>query len=179
MEISIHNRTSNPYPWENRYLTDEEIEIIEYFQNEDIDGLIYVTDNYISERIGGVGFLPTFSDRVVIGISLYYGFISPNEVHKNTEFSLLELRNLLLFQSKLRSRKYDPIRHVRDKILKLNITIPGDRIILRSEYNVQYIISVNDTFSDYGNQWILIRSLHQLELEPVFSTQHLLVWKIN
>ena len=179
MEITIHNRTSSPYPWENKYLTDEEIEIIEYFQNEEINGLIFVSDSDISQRIGGVGFLPTFSDRVVIGISLYYGFISPNEVHKNTEFSLSELSTFQLFKSNLRSRKYDPIRHIRDEIIKLNITIPEDRIILRSEYNVQYIISVNDLFSHHGNLWILIRSLHQLELEPVFSTQHLLVWKIN
>ncbi|KKK47850.1 hypothetical protein LCGC14_3151020, partial [marine sediment metagenome] len=47
-------------------------------------------------------------------------------------------------------------------------------------YNVQYIITINNTFQSGGiNNWPLIQSLQQSELfEPVFSTSHLLVWKI-
>jgi len=47
-------------------------------------------------------------------------------------------------------------------------------------YNMQYIISINNTFQPGGiNNWPLIQSLQQSDLfEPVFSTQHLLVWKI-
>ena len=47
-------------------------------------------------------------------------------------------------------------------------------------YNVQYIITINSTFKSGGiNNWPLVKSLQLSELfEPVFSTQHLLVWKI-
>ena len=47
-------------------------------------------------------------------------------------------------------------------------------------YNVQYIISINSTFQSGGeNDWLLIQSLQLSDLfEPVFSTRHLLVWKI-
>ncbi|GAH67199.1 unnamed protein product, partial [marine sediment metagenome] len=71
-----------------------------------------------------------------------------------------------------------PLEVLRRKIILLNMTYQEDRDLLRFEYSVQYIISVNDAFSHEGNEWTLIRSLHQSELEPVFSTQHLLVWKI-
>ena len=43
---------SNPTPWDNRYLTDEEIEIIDYFQSEDVDGFIFCTGGkFIFNRI--------------------------------------------------------------------------------------------------------------------------------
>ncbi len=86
VEASRFDNVNSPYPWENRYLTDEEIEIIEYLQNEDIDGVIFVSDPYISQRIGGVGFLPTFCEAVKIGLPLFYDIITPNYVYENTEF---------------------------------------------------------------------------------------------
>ncbi|GAH25611.1 unnamed protein product, partial [marine sediment metagenome] len=88
IETGRFDTINSPYPWENRYLTDEEIEIIEYLQNEDINGLIFVSDPYISQRIGGVGFLPTFCEAVKFGLPLYYDIITPNYVYENTEFSL-------------------------------------------------------------------------------------------
>ena len=167
---------SNPYPWENRYLTDEEIEIIEYFQNEDINGLIFCAAGiYISERIGGIGFLPTFSESTLIGIPLFYGLINPNYVHENTEFSLSELFRFGLFTF----TETDPITELLNSIRALDLREGADFEALVS-YNVQYIISINDTFQSGGiNNWPLIQSLQQSELfEPVFSTLHLLVWKI-
>ena len=61
----------------------------------------------------------------------------------------------------------------------LNMIYQEDRALLRSEYNVQYIISIKNPLLEDGINWTLIQSLQQSELEPVFSTQHLLVWKIN
>jgi len=175
---------SSPYPWENRFLTDEEIEIIEYFQNEEIDGLIFTTDMYLALKISGAGFLPTFHGRSYIGLALMYGLLSPNEVRENTEFSFslpnLFDQNFFWFRPKTATYYWErsPLEVLRRKIIILNMTYQEDRALLRSEYNVQYIISVNDTFSHGGNEWTLIRSLYQSELEPTFSTQHLLVWKI-
>ena len=163
------------------YLTEEEIKVIEFFQYEEIKGLIFVTDIYISERIGGVGFLPTLSYRENSPLSLYYGFISPDEVHENTVFSLFRLFELFsnLFYS-FRFISIDPTTALLSKLIELNATVQRDRDILFFEYNIQYIISVNNTDSNYGNSGFesnLIQSL-QLEFEPVFSTSHLLVWKI-
>ncbi len=88
---------NSPYPWENRYLTEEEQQIINFFQNEDITGFIFTNFPKIAERISGVGFLPIFSDRTAIGIALYYRFITPNVIHKNTRFSLSEFSILRFF----------------------------------------------------------------------------------
>jgi len=167
---------SSPYPWENRYLTNEEIEIIEYFQNEDIDGLIFcAAGRYISARIGGVGFLPAFSEPTVIGIPLFYGLISPNYVHENAKFNFSELFRFDLFTF----NETDPITELLNSIRALDVREGSDFDALVS-YNVQFIITTNDTFQSGGiNNWPLIQSLQQSELfEPVFSTLHLLVWKI-
>jgi len=42
IEVGRADEISSPYPWENRYLNEGEIEKIEYFQNEDIGRLIFV-----------------------------------------------------------------------------------------------------------------------------------------
>ncbi len=178
------SRSSSHYPWENRYLTVEEIEIIDYFQNEDIDGLIFVCDKYISLRIAGLGFLPAFNGRSLIGDNLWYGVISPNEVYEGTEFSFsfsnLFSQQFFTFRPKDAYYLYEshPLEVLNVNIRNLNVTIPEERELLRSNYNVQYIISVNNTYSHYTRDWRLFRSLEQSELQPVFSTQHLLVWKI-
>ena len=164
---------SNPYPWDNRYLTGEEIEIIEYFQNEDVDGLIFCAAGiYISERIAGVGFLPSIFDRVYDGKSIYYGFISPEEVYVNTEFSLSELDRLGLFTF---NRNY-PIRLFRNSITKFNVSVEGDLEALKL-YKVRYIISIKESFTEDEKVYLLIQSLPSI-LSPVFSTEHLLVWKL-
>ena len=130
---------------------------------------------YISERIGGVGFLPTFSGSTPIGTPLFYGLISPNYVHENTEFSLDNYYRYIFFNF----TKTDPIKNVINSIKRLDVREGGDLNVLVS-YNVQYIISIKDIFqADGKTNWPLIQSLQQWELfEPVFSTQHLLVWKI-
>ena len=64
-----------------------------------------------------------------------------------------------------------------NSIINLSVSVKGDLETLRS-YNVQYIISINETFLLGGiNNWPLIKSLPST-LSPVFSTEHLLVWKI-
>ena len=184
IETNRAGLSSSPYPWENRYLTHEEIEIIEFFQNEEIDGLIFITDGFMGQKISGVGFLPTFYSRSSIGLALMYGLVTPNEVHENTEFefSLSSLFDQRFSKFSPKNAIYywetSPLEVLRRKIIILNMTYQEDRALLRSEYNVQYIISINRVFSYEGNQWTLIQSLYKLELEPVFSTQHLLVWKI-
>ena len=164
---------NSPFPWENRYLTEEELEIIAFFRDIKFDGLIFNSGGVSTSRVGGVGFLPVFSDQVYIGMALYYGFISPSEVYENTEFSFSELARLRFFQF----TKLDPIRAVRNEIIKLNMTQLEDRTVLRCEYHVQYIISKKSNNSE--SKWTIIQSLFQSDLEPVFSTQHLLVWKIS
>lgn len=165
---------SNPYPWENSYLTEEEIEIIEFFQNEDVEGLIFCAAGpLIAERIAGFGFLPSFFDRVYDGKNIYYGFVTPEEVYENTEFSLLELDRFRFFIY----NKNNSIRALMNSIINLSVSVKGDLETLRS-YNVQYIISINEIFLLGGiNNWPLIKSLPST-LSPVFSTEHLLVWKI-
>ncbi len=164
---------TSPYPWENRYLTGEEKEIINFFQNEDIFGLIYTNVPLIAPRISGVGFLPIFRDKNLIGAALYYGFISPDEVHENTVFSLSGLSTLSFFTF----NEPHPIRSFRNFIIHLNMSLEGDLNTLRSEYNVQYIITGIGTVLSIGASWTLIKSL-PITFTPVFSTQHLLVWRI-
>ena len=175
VEVSRFDNINSPYPWENRYLTDEEIEIIEYLQNEDIYGLIFVSNRYLSQRIGGVGFLPTFSEPVEIGLPLFYSLISPNYVHENTKFSLDDLLRLTFFNF----TQTDPINELINSIKELDVREGNDFDTLLS-YNIQYIIIIKETFEPGGvNNWPLIISLYQSELyEPVFSTHHLLIWKI-
>ncbi len=175
LETGRFDRSNSPYPWENRYLTDEEIEIIEYLQNEDIDGLIFVSNRYISERIGGVGFLPTFSGPVEIGLPLFYGLITPNYVYENTKFSLDALLRFTFFNF----TQTDPINELIISIRELDVREGNDFNTLLS-YNVQYIITIKETFEPGGvNNWPLIQSLQQSEsYEPVFATHHFLIWKI-
>ena len=164
---------SSPYPWENRYFTEEEQDIINFFQDEVLFGLIYTNIPEIAERISGVGFLPIFNDRSSIGTALYYGFICPNEVYKHTVFSLSSISTLgfLMFNEP------DPIRVRRNIIIRLNVSLEADLKILQSEYNIQYIISAVEPELSIGATWILIQSL-PTTFTPVFSTQHLLVWKL-
>jgi hypothetical protein len=175
VEASRFDNVNSPYPWENRYLTDEEIEIIEYLQNEDIDGVIFVSDPYISQRIGGVGFLPTFCEAVKFGLPLYYDIITPNYVYENTEFSLDALLRFTFFTFTQR----DPIKELRSNIKNLDVRKGIDLEALIS-YNIQYIITINETYLPGGvNGWLLVRSLKQSKsFEPVFITHHLLIWKV-
>ena len=176
IEISRIDIISNRYPWENRYLTNEEIEIIDYFQNEEINGLIFCAAGiHISERIGGVGFLPTFSGSTLIGIPLFYGLINPSYVHENAKLSVSELFRFNFYTY----NEINPIEVLVNAIKTLDLRNGEDFHALVS-YNVQYIISINSTFQSSGpNNWLLIQSLQLSDLfEPVFSTQHLLVWKI-
>ena len=175
VEASRFDNVNSPYPWENRYLTDEEIEIIEYLQNEDIDGVIFVSDPYISQRIGGVGFLPTFCEAVKFGLPLFYDIITPNYVYENTEFSLDALLRFTFFTFTQR----DPIKELRSNIKNLDVRKGIDLEALIS-YNIQYIITINETYLPGGvNGWLLVRSLkHSKSFEPVFITHHLLIWKV-
>ena len=147
--------------------------------------MIFTTDKYISDRIYGVGFLPTFHGQTPFGKDLWYSLISPNEVLENIEFDF-SLSNLFeqrffRFWPKDAISHYEtsPLEVLKRKIIMLNMTIEGDRALLRSVYNVHYVISINETSLHNSNEWTLIRSLHQSELEPIFSTQNLVVWKIK
>ncbi len=176
VEGRLRSIDSSPYPWENRYLTYEEIEIIDYLQKEDIYGLIYTTaGTLIAERLAGVGFLPVFNDQTKDGKSLYYAFITPNEVYMNTEFKLYSSNLVFFYLTDYRVK--NPMKVLMGSIMLLNITYENDLYALQS-YNIQYIITLNNTFlSDSESQWPLIQSLPS-KFEPVFSTQYFLVWRI-
>ncbi|GAI63182.1 unnamed protein product, partial [marine sediment metagenome] len=167
------NVDSNPYPWENRYITGEEQQIILFFEDENLSGLIYTNLPEIAARISGVGFLPVINDRTSIGNTLYYHFIEASEVYKHTVFSLLSISTLgfLMFNGP------DPIRVRRNLIIGLNVSLEADLIILQSEYKIQYIITAVEPELSIGATWILIQSLPTTFI-PVFSTQNLLVWKL-
>jgi len=175
VEISRYDNLNSPYPWDNRYLTEEEIQIIGYFKGEDVNGLIFVSDPHISKRIGGVGFLPTFSESAIMGFPLFYDLITPNYVYENIEFSLYDLLRFTFFNF----TQIDPIKELRSYIKNLDVRNGNDRDTLIS-YNIQYIITINETYQSGGvNNWLLVQSLQQSEsFEPVFITHHLLIWKI-
>lgn len=158
---------------DSRYLTIDEIEIVEYFKNKEVDGLIFVPIHLVCSRIRGFGFLPIFFDTEIIGTPLYYGFIIPDEVHKNTYFSILGLSTFNFFTF----NESNPIRSFRKNIVQLNVSLEGDLNLLRSEYKVQYIITEIETNLSSSASWILIKSLENSDFK-VFSNQYLVVWKI-
>ncbi len=170
---------SNTYPWDNRYLTGEEIEIIHYFNGVDIDELILCGSGiYIADRLAGVGFLPIWSRDHNRGQPIYYSLISPEEVLENVEFYLLGMTSLNFFKfnrTKLISWLTSLLQ-----VRQMNITIPEDLLMLQIEYNIQYIITTKDPAVSIGfNDWPLIQSLHNSDsFKPVYSTQHLLVWRL-
>jgi len=175
VEIGRYDNLNSPYPWDNRYLTDEEIQIIDFFKGEDVNGLIFVADRYIAERIGAVEFLPTFSKSVRFGIPIYYSIITPKYVSDNTKFSLWDFFKFTFFNF----TQIDPIKELRSFMKTSDVRNRNDYDTLLS-YNIQYIITINETYQSGGiNKWLLIRSLKQSELyEPIFTTHHFLIWKI-
>ncbi len=175
VESSRYDGLNSPYPWDNRYLTDEEIQIVDYFKGENVDGLIFVADRLIAERIGAVGFLPTFSVSVEFGLPLFYDIISPNYVHEHTKFSLKDFFSFTFFNF----TQINPVSELRSYIQNLDIRNGNDYNTLLS-YNIQYIITINETYhSGCINNWLLIQSIKQSELyEPIFTTYHFLIWKI-
>ncbi len=187
MEIQMRNyeRMNSSYPWENNYLTNEEKQIINYFQNKDLNGLIFVCDDEISARIGGIGFLPTFHGLELIGLCLWYGVVSPEEIHMGTKVSssLLDLIAQYYYFYKPLNANWSseswPLEVLKLKIIKLNMTYLMDCLLIQSEYNIQYVVTIKQKFTHFSNEWILIESLYQSDLEPIFSTQHFLVWNLH
>ena len=175
VESSRYDGLNSPYPWDNRYLTDEEIQIVNYFKGENIGGLIFVADRLIAERIGAVGFLPIFSVSAEFGLPLYYDIISPNYVYEHTKFSLEDFFRFTFFNF----TQINPVKELRDSINNLDVRNGNDYDTLLS-YNIQYIITINETYHSEGiNNWLLIQSLKHSELfEPIFTTYHFLIWKI-
>ncbi len=170
---------SNPYPWDNRYLTGEEIEIIHYFDDVDIDELILCGAGfYIEDRLSGVGFLPFWTYDHIGGRALYYGLINPEEVQGNVDFNLLGITSFNFFYFN-RAKLY-PWRNSLYQVRYMNITIPEDLLLMQIVHNIQYIITTKDPLvSNDFNNWTLIQSLHNSDFfEPVYSTQHLLVWRL-
>lgn len=169
----------SPYPWENSYLTGEEIEIIKFFETEEINGLIF-TIGITSTRFSGIGFLPAFHNYSSIGLDLWYNLISPDVVLQNTffSFSIFKIFTLDFFEMNMSWSESNPLWILSRSIIPLNMTIKSDRNILLSVYNVQYLISVKEPYLKMERNWILTQSLFKSDLRPIFSTQHLLVWKI-
>lgn len=174
-EMSRYDNLNSIYPWDNRYVTEEELQIIDFFENEDVRGLIFIANSYISERIGGVAFLPTFSKPVFIGSPLYNEIISPNYVYENSKFSLLAILEFDFFNF----TEVDPIQELRNNIRNLDLRDEIDLDTFLS-YNIQYLITINETIQPGGiNNWPLVQSLKQSDLfEPVYVTKHFVIWKI-
>lgn len=175
VEGRLRSVDSNSYPWENRYLTTEEIQIIEFFDGQNIEGLIFSsTGILVADRLAGVGFLPTLNNQTLDGKSIYYRFVSPNEVLENTEFTII-LRRLVFFEINNYKIKY-PIRDFIRTILSLNVTCDADIDFLKQNY-VQYIISIDPRYPSETKDQPLICSLPN-NLEPIYRTKHFLVWQI-
>ena len=185
IETKIANISGNPKPWNNLALTDEEIEIISFFQNVDVNGLIFTFDPYISLKISGVGFLPSFHGRTSIGQELWYQLIGPNEIHRNTVFSIslssLINQDFFGFWPEYANFYFEtsPLEVIKREIIKLDMTIEEDRNLIRFEYGVEYIITTFDNISHESNNWVLIDTLFQSDLEPIYLTDNLLVWRIE
>ncbi|MGV9205476.1 MAG: hypothetical protein ACOC44_15810 [Promethearchaeia archaeon] len=180
LNIEYHKTLANnsPYPWENRHLSDEEAEIIDYFQAEEPEGLILVPNRFISERLAGVGFLPTISSRSSVGMPLYYGLISPNEVYENTHFSISYYVQLSFFEY----NATDPVKELTRSISGLDLSKQSDFDAFRS-YNIQYIIVINETHQPGGiHNWKLLQSIPDSNLvyanQSVFETEHFVIWRI-
>lgn len=187
----IRLKESSKYPWENRYLTEEEIEIIDFFKKQDIKGLIFVIPPEISIRIAAMGFLPAVRDRErgPDGKALYYGLVSPEEVRNETYFSFSQLLKFDPFVYKNTSANSDPTRHLYCTLINLNVSIDSDLETMMS-LNVQYVISVNPLYYNKTDQpvqlnlpiyqpSILDMSLNKEgKFHPIFSTLHLDVWII-
>jgi len=181
--VGLCNKT---YPWENLCLTQEEIKIIEFFESRQVNGLI-LTMGITSIRIASVGGLPALSrfGTTYFGIVLWDGLITSEQVHQMAKFSLFQLIDLQFYITVGSSRERFPILYFYYDIIKLNITIPNDRIILRDEYNVEYIIVVKQGFLEEadiemsGTTNVLIRSLYHSNLDPIFSTNHLFIYEIT
>ncbi len=74
---------------------------------------------------------------------------------------------------------FEGIKELRSNIKNLDVRKGIDLEALIS-YNIQYIITINETYLPGGvNGWLLVRSLkHSESFEPVFITHHLLIWKV-
>lgn len=180
INIELHSIIANDssYPWENRHISDEEKEIITFFQQEEVQGLIFVSNSFIAERLAGIGFLPAFSESTVIGIPLYYGLISPAKVHENTFFSWSYYIQFNFFVY----NNTDPITEIRHSISELDLTQESEFNTFLS-YNIQYIVTINETYQSGGvNNWELVQSIQESKLvyysQPFFKTTHFVVWRI-
>jgi hypothetical protein len=169
------NQTQNSiYPWENRYLTEEEKDIIDFFNNNTINGIIFVAPPLIAGRIAGIGFLPAISNYEIDGKSLYYDIVTEEEVKSKTylgSFSQMVYFYLFIYDDT------NPISHLRISIQDLNVSDSWDLDILL-EFRVQYIISVNPLY--HGETYTPLQlelSLYDSDV-PIFSTQSLDIWKI-
>ena len=81
-----------------------------------------------------------------IGEILLYGIISLYEVLQNTGF-ISSINNLISFRFFIfRPKEKFPLESLRRKIIYLNVKIEEHSVLLRTEYNVQDIISVNKFF---------------------------------
>ena len=175
IESFRENAISSPYPWENYYYTSEEEEISEFFQNENIQGLILSTEIAIGQKLAAMASLPIIAPEMSNGMPLYYGAISSNDIHMNTYFSLEEAYLLIFFHYQ-GVIFWDWVNGVYDLS---NI----EAIIFLIKHNIQYIISRNQNYLDEGEDWKMRRTGNLLEslfseFSPVFSTKHLLIWKI-
>ncbi len=194
IQTNLKGQYISENPLELSCISDEEIDIIQFFQKENIkndlsDGLIFVTAGTLSKRIAAIGYLPTFTDGTTagtfVGINLWYNLINPNEVIQNTiftfSFSNLLRQDFFDYSPKNTTNYYQrfPLEVLRRKIIKLNMTYQADRELLLNEFNVRFIISVKNSIDHVGNEWRLIQSLYQSSIEPVFTTANLLVWKIS
>ncbi len=119
---------SSQYPWENRYLTSDEQEVIAFFETQSLSDLIYANVPRIANRISGVGFLPVLSERVSIGTALYYGLITLDQVHERTVFSLSGFTGLQFY----RFKDTDPTRSLKNSIIGLNMSLEEDLHALKA-----------------------------------------------
>lgn len=181
IETNRAGLSNNPLPWKDECLTSEENEIIGFLQHEEINGLIF-TIGITSNRIASIGFLPAFHTYSLIGLDLWYGLINKDDVISKTifKFSLPNLINFKFFEMNVSSwSTKNPLWVLKEDINKLNLTITSDKKTLRYVYNIQYILCPKKEYWSIDNSSTLIQTLFKSNLNPIFETQHLDLWKIE
>jgi len=164
------------YPYS--YISKEEISVINFIREEEINGLIYVSHHLISRYIGGYGFLPTINGYRH-SQQLYYNLLSKEEVQQGYKFNLW---NLMTNPTDNYIYK-DPETILINKIIDINITKEEDFNILKL-YNIQYLIILKTNGSIYPYHITKYGEIHSLLLESLnmfqssFETEHLSVWKL-
>jgi len=160
------------------YISDEEMDICKFLNNEGVVGTIYVSNSLVSRRISGYGFLPTINGNHAAH-QLYYGWADQTEISENFSFNFY----YFVTNPKLLVEGVNPENSIINELLCIPVN-SSENINHIVEMNIQYAVILKDSL---GNAYpyhissareeysIFIDSLHLIP--SVYQTENLLVWK--